>query len=136
MILVDTSVLSLVLRRRRVDLSRRETHVVRELERISLTGLAGIVGPVRQELLSGVRAGVQFERLREALDGFPLLALATSTWDEAARCSNLCRSRGLAASQTDMLLCAVCIERDAPLFTLDADFPRYARCLPIRLHYV
>ncbi len=54
--------------------------------------------------------------------------------DEAARCFNRCRDRGLAATPTDMLLCAACIEHDVALLTTDADFTRYARLLPIRLH--
>ncbi len=133
MILADTSVLSLVLRRRPEDRSAAENRVVGALERASALALVAIVGPVRQELLSGVRVQRQFDRLSAALDGFALLPLGASTWDEAARCFNRCQSHGLAATPTDMLLCAACIEHDVALLTTDGDFTRYARHLPIRL---
>src|ERR1700677_899568 len=38
-------------------------------------GLARLIGPIRQELLSGIREPAQFERLRDQLRAFPDEAL-------------------------------------------------------------
>ena len=56
MVLVDTSVWSLALRRKRADLSAHEndTREPRYSELVQ-DGRAQIRGPVRQELLSGIR---------------------------------------------------------------------------------
>lgn len=66
-VLVDTSVWSLALRRRRQQLNAEEWELVHELARLIGEGLVVMVGPVRQELLSGLRDDHAFERLRDHL---------------------------------------------------------------------
>ena len=56
MVLVDTPVWSLALRRKPSDLSPREQGLKSALQELVVDGRAQIVGPVRQELLSGIRA--------------------------------------------------------------------------------
>jgi len=51
-VLVDTSVWSLALRRRSPD---REGGIVRELRRLIAEFQVAMIGPFRQELLSGIR---------------------------------------------------------------------------------
>ena len=60
MVLVDTPVWSLALRRKQSDLSPREQDLKSALQELVLDGRAQIVGPVRQELLSGIRAEETF----------------------------------------------------------------------------
>jgi predicted nucleic acid-binding protein len=60
--------------------------------------------------------------------------LTVEDFEEAARANNTCRAAGVAGTLVDMLLCAVAARLDAPVFTTDADFTRYARHLPLRLH--
>lgn len=97
-------------------------------------GNAVLIGPIRQELLSGIREQVVFERLREALRAFPDEPLATDDFEEAARASNVCRSSGIAGSAVDFLICAVALRRKLAIFTLDRDFDQYAKHLPLRIH--
>ena len=52
--LIDTSVWSLALRRKPQDLSAAERSVVTELAEVIQEGRGRIIGPVRQELLSGI----------------------------------------------------------------------------------
>ena len=70
MVLVDTPVWSLALRRKQSDLSPREQDLKSALQELVLDGRAQIVGPVRQELLSGIRAEESFRRVRDALRAF------------------------------------------------------------------
>jgi predicted nucleic acid-binding protein len=44
------------------------------------------------------------------------------------------RSKGIQGSNTDFLICAAAVRRDMAIFTIDKDFLRFAKCLPIVLH--
>ncbi len=93
-----------------------------------------LIGPIRQEILSGVRAESAFERLRDHLRAFDDEPLSFHDYEEAARCHNVCRAAGVAGSGVDFLLCAVALRRQAGIFTTDADFTRYAEHLPLSLY--
>ena len=133
-VLVDTSVWSLALRRDRKDLTPQQAGVRRELANLIGEGGARIIGPVRQELLTGVRSGEQFEKLRRQLATFDDVPLTAEDYVEAARLSNQCRAARVAGSGVDFLLCAVAIAYGWPVFTADRDFAAFARHLPIQLH--
>lgn len=132
MIVLDTSVLSLVFRR--PDSNRPESGIVSRFRSLVEDGLPlGIPGVVLQELLSGVRDERQFERLRNALDGFPLILAEEEDHLEAARLVNLLRRNGISASSFDVLIAAIAIRRDSVLFTLDRDFNRFAEFVPLKM---
>ncbi len=82
--LVDTSVWSLALRRA----SRSKQPYAEELAELIREGRVVIIGPIRQELLSGVRDVKQFATLREQLRAFPDLALETEDFEQAAEFYN------------------------------------------------
>jgi len=130
-VLVDTSVWSLALRRRRPE---REAAVRAELARLIAEFEVTIIGPIRQELLSGIREEKQFLVLQENLRGFPDLRLETADYEMAARCFNECRAKGIQGSNTDFLICAVSLLRGMTIFTTDKDFDAYSRVLGIALH--
>jgi predicted nucleic acid-binding protein len=133
-VLVDTSVWSLALRRKAQDLSAAEKLLVDELTELIKEGRARILGVVRQELLSGIKTSDQYEKLRGILRSFPDESLNMSDYEAAAKASNVCRSKGLAVSVVDALICAVGVTRDWPIFTTDPDFRSYPTLLPIKLH--
>jgi len=133
-VLVDTSVWSLALRRTPRDLNPAEKAVVAELAELINEGRAKILGLVRQELLSGIKTPGQFAKLQEILRSFPDEPLATSDYEAAAAASNQCRSKGLAVSVSDMLICAVAPSRGWAIFSIDPDFKRYAGVLSFHLH--
>ena len=131
-VLVDTSIWSLALRRR----EHAQNPEAEELGRLIAAHVVEIIGPIRQELLSGVRDKAQFERLEMHLDAFPDVPLTAEDYVTAAKFYNLCRARGIQGSNTDFLICAVAVRHDLSVFTTDGDFPRFTRCLPIVLHEV
>jgi predicted nucleic acid-binding protein len=133
-VLIDTSVWSLALRRKNERLNTNERLLVSELSELIREGRARVVGLVRQELLSGIRATEQYEKLRVHLRSFPDELVDTSDYEEAAKGGNRCRAKGVVVSIVDILLCAVAIKRQWAIFTTDPDFSNYAKVLPLRIH--
>lgn len=129
-VLVDTSIWSLALRREHPAADGW----VHELAELIDEQRVVMVGPVRQELLSGIRHSSQHQALRNHLRAFPDLALTSSDFERAAEFFNLCRSRGLQGSNTDFLLCAVAANHDLAILTSDQDFCRFSEHLPVVLH--
>lgn len=133
-VLVDTSIWSLALRRQRARLSKPETGLVASLRELIQDGRARLIGPIRQELLSGVREPAQFEKLRDQLRAFSDEALTTGDHEQAAHWSNECRRRGVPGSGIDFLICSVAIARGWQVFTADTGFRAYGRAIPLQLH--
>ena len=130
-VLVDTSVWSLALRRREID---EESEIVRELRELIAEGSAVMIGPIRQELLSGIRSRQQFDSLRNHLRAFPDLLLEMIDYERAAEQLTACRKKGIQGSNTDFLICAVSERLELSIFTTDDDFTHFSKHLPIRLH--
>jgi hypothetical protein len=133
-VLIDRSVWSLALRRRREDLSALERSAVDELADLTREGRTRIIGLIRQELLSGIKTAGQYEQLRVALRAFPDEPIDTSDYEAAAKVSNDCRSRGIASSVVDALICHIALVRQWSIFTTDPDFKAYAKVLHLKLH--
>ena len=131
-VLVDTSVWSLAYRRSGLPLHATAV----ELAHLIQQGRAVMIGPVRQEILSGIRDAAQFNLLRDALRAFPNLLISTSDYEQAAAFFNRCRSHGIQGTHIDFLLCAVASRRAMSIFTTDKDFSAFAQILRIRLHLI
>ena len=130
MIVVDTSVWPLALRRQRASTAAE----VVELAELIREGRATMLGPVRQELLSGITEEKHYTVLRDHLRAFPDVELDPGDYEEAAVFFNRCRARGVQGSNTDFLICAAAARRQLGILTTDADFRHFAKLLPIRLH--
>jgi predicted nucleic acid-binding protein len=128
-VVIDTSVWSLALRQR----SSQAAEAL-ELAELIPEGRVAMLGPVRQELLSGVRGEAQYETLREHLRAFPDVALEAEDYEEAALYFNRCRAKGVQGSNTDFLICALAARRRFGILTTDTDFQRFAKLLPIEIH--
>ncbi len=127
-VIVDTCVWSLALRRNTPD-----KQIVATLHALLVAGNVAMLGPIRQELLSGVADHAQFERLKSRLSGFVDIPLITDYFIRAAEFSNYCRRKGVQGSSIDFLICAVASSLEYPIMTTDADFRLYAEHLPITL---
>jgi predicted nucleic acid-binding protein len=134
LVLVDTPVWSLALRRTSTNLNPREQGLTSALRELIRDGRAQLVGPVRQELLSGIRHETSFRKLRDQLRAFEEPNLEMADYEEAAHINNQCRSRGIAGSAIDFLICAAASRRDWEIFTTDQDFTRYAAVLTLNLY--
>ncbi|MGA8430181.1 MAG: PIN domain-containing protein [Candidatus Sulfotelmatobacter sp.] len=132
-VLVDTPIWSLALRRTSSDLNAHEQSLTGMLRELIGDRRAQLIGPVRQELLSGIRHETSFRKLRDQLRAFDEPRIDISDYEEAARIHNQCRSRGIAGSSIDFLICAVAQCRNWEIFTTDRDFTRYASAFPLKL---
>lgn len=130
MVIADTCIWSLALRRDRPPDCRE----VQELESLVRDSRIHMLGPIRQEILSGVRKKGQFESLRKHLGSFPDFPLDSEDYVTAARFFNVCRSKGVQGSNTDFLICAVSVRHGLAIYTTDGDFALFAAHLPIVLH--
>lgn len=130
-VLVDTSVWSIVLRRKG---SAKNDSLAAALSSMVEDGRVVMIGSIRQELLSGIKERTQFETLRDHLRAFPDLALTAEDHEEAAAFFNRCREKGIQGSNTDFLICAVAVRNGFSIFTNDEDFSHFAKVLPISLH--
>ena len=133
-VLVDTTIWSLALRRRRRNPA--EQALVDEFTELVKEFRAVLIGPIRQEVLSGIPDPQQFVTVRDHLAAFDDLPLGTQDYVEAARAYNACRAKGVQGSHIDFLICAVAARHATPVFTTDQDFVRYAKHLALRLHVV
>jgi predicted nucleic acid-binding protein len=132
-VLVDTSVWSHALRRRA---SAEHSPLSTALASLVQDGRVAMIGPVRQELLSGIKERAQCEKLREHLRAFSDLEITSADYEEAASNFNRCRQKGIQGSNTDFLICAIAARHEFSIFTTDDDFEHYAKVLPITLHDV
>ena len=134
MVLVDTPVWSLALRRRVVDLAEPELRITKGLDQLVRTGRVQLLGTTRQEVLSGIREESQFQRIRVHLRSFEDVLVMADDYEEAARMSNRCKRSGIASAAADMLMCAVSARRHWQILSTDRDFLHYGRVLDLRLH--
>jgi predicted nucleic acid-binding protein len=132
-ILLDTSVLSRVFRRKRAGPEERQVQaMVAEL----MTGdmPLGLPAVVLQEVLSGVRSEKQFADLeRRLLASFSIVHSGTRDHIDAARLRNKCLAAGASPSGPDCLIAVAAISGDHELFAMDDDFRVLARHAPLRL---
>jgi len=129
-VIVDTSVWSLALRRDKDD----SPAPIQELRHIIRDHRAQMIGPIRQEILSGVRSKSQFKKLRKHLESFPDLPILTEDYVTAAQFFNHCRSKGIQGSNTDFLICAVAVRNKLSIYTTDKDFEMFSKYIQIVLH--
>jgi predicted nucleic acid-binding protein len=133
-VLVDTSIWSLLFRRDQEKLNAREHLAVKGLRTLITDKRVRVIGPIRQELLSGIRNPEQFERLQHRLRDFPDERLASGDYEFAAQTNCKCRGMGISTSVIDLLICAVASFRAWEIFTFDEDFKRYRKAVPLRLY--
>jgi len=128
-VVVDTPVWSYALR------SKREGYelYVEELETLISDQRVLMLGPVKQEVLSGYSDRAKFDKLKNKLKYFDNTQIIDDDYVQAAVFANTCRSKGVQGSHTDFLICAVAFRLKSEIFTTDNDFSYYERHIPIQL---
>jgi hypothetical protein len=133
-IVLDTSVLSVVLRRRkRGDVE--EALVARLASLLKTEEQVAVPGIVLQELLSGIAEQKQGDRVLMAVrESFPVMLATEGDHLKAADLGNLAARKGMALSTPDALIAAQAFNRGASLFTTDGDFPKLAGLAGLKLY--
>ncbi len=132
-VLVDTSIWSLAFRKNKLP-TGDELLLVKELKELIYELRAEIIGPIRQELLSGIADQEQFQKLKESLGAFDDLSIRKEEYEMAAELFNLCRKNGIQGAQVDFLICAVAHAYNISIFTNDNDFFQYKKYINISIH--
>ncbi len=124
-VLVDTSVWSLAFRKKTktayemilIDLL---TEIIRDLRVV-------MIGPIRQEILSGISNEGKFIEMQTKLSVFRDWPLETRDYELAAKYFNDCRKHGIQGSHIDYLICSVASNNNFSILTLDDDFTLYQK---------
>lgn len=128
-IIVDTCIWSLALRRGNNDAEP----VVIALKELIHDARVQMMGPIRQEILSGIREQSQFDHITKIMRAFPDIPLLSDDYELAAGFYNHCRGKGIQGSNTDFLICSVSVRLKMPIFTCDNDFTQFRKHIPITL---
>ncbi|MBN2808272.1 MAG: PIN domain-containing protein [Deltaproteobacteria bacterium] len=128
-VLVDTPIWSYAFRSKRNGFEQ----YVSEFETLIADQRVLIIGPIRQEILSGYSESSKFERLNEKLKYFANSPIVDEDYIQAAKFSNICRRNGVQGSHTDFLICSVAYRLRAQIFTTDKDFTHYQKHVPVKL---
>ena len=129
-IIVDTCIWSLAVRRNNIQ----SNSYVSELQELIKEIRVQLIGPVRQELLSGVKSSKQFDLLKTHLKAFDDLELEREDYELAAEYFNSARKKGIQGSNTDFLICALSTKHNMPILTTDKDFSNFQTVFHINLH--
>ena len=132
MIIVDTTIWSKAYRRKRI--ADEDQLIIKKLYSILDEEKEILLGPVRQELLSGITDKNVFNDLMIKLNGFNNYEIQLADHDLAAEYYNICSNNGIQGSQTDYVICAVAHRYNLEIYTEDHDFIHYKKHLPIRLY--
>jgi hypothetical protein len=130
MLLVDTSVWSLALRR-----DHDSTAAPVRALRVALEGNEIVVttGLVLQELLQGFTGPRARKDIIARFAALPLLSPDRQDHIDAADLRNRCRRAGVQVGTIDALIAQLCIRHDLTLLTTDNDFVQAAAHCPLRV---
>lgn len=131
MVLVDSDVWSEAFRKR-----GDKSIWVERLEELIQDEEIVMIGPIRQEILSGIREQKSFKKIRRVLQAFPSRPIPDSVFDLAASFFNTCRKNGIQGSHTDFLICACSVAWKVRILSKDNDYRSYAKFLPIEVEHV
>ena len=129
-IIVDTCIWSLAVRRNNIQ----SNAYVSELQELIKEIRVQLIGPVRQELLSGIKLKKQFDLLKNHLTSFEDLELQSRDYELAAEYFNTARKKGIQGSNTDFLICALSTRHNMPILTTDKDFSNFQTVFHVNLH--
>ena len=93
-----------------------------------------MLGPIRQEILSGSKSEEQFKLLKNYFSAFPDHQLQRIDYEKAAEFYNICRAKGVQGSNTDFLISAVASNNNFFVYSTDKDFINYKKFLKVKLY--
>ncbi len=117
--IIDTSVWSEALRRKKNTVNSSETVVRKIIENDDEIILLGII---LQEILTGISSKKLFSEIKDILDDFVYIDITKKDYIYASELSNKCRSKGIIAGSIDFLIASTAIRNELQLVTFDKDF--------------
>jgi predicted nucleic acid-binding protein len=130
-VIVDTTIWSKYFRRK---FHEKNIEIINEMSKLIETQKIVIIGPIRQELLSGISNKNIFTRLKAKMRAFIDYKIKTADYELASEYYNICMKNGIQGSATDLLICAVSVRNKFEIFTEDGDFQKYKNYLPVKMY--
>jgi hypothetical protein len=128
--IVDTCVWSLALRRQdQTKMAQGDLEMIAQLQEAIREGRVVIIGPIRQEILSGIRNKARFAKTQALLEPYRDEEIEAEDFVEAARLFNVCRDHGVECGPVDMLICAVAVRMHYDILTYDQGLKRCIQVL-------
>jgi len=131
-VLVDTPIWSYALRSQ----DKKYQSEIDALTSLIRDQKAIIIGPIRQEILSGYSDMRKYRIIKDKLSYFENAPIIDADYELAAEFSNKCRKKGIQGSHIDFLICAIANRIDIPIFSTDNDFKHYQKVIPIKLYRI
>jgi predicted nucleic acid-binding protein len=131
-VLVDTPIWSYALRSQ----DKKYQSEIDALASLIRDQKAIIIGPIKQEILSGYSDMRKYRTIKDKLSYFENTHIIDADYEVAAEFSNKCRKKGIQGSHIDFLICAIANRIDIPIFTNDNDFKHYQKVIPIKLYKI
>jgi len=122
-VVVDTNIWSAVLRRN----VSADDRIRNNLMQLVDEGRVAIIGPIRQEILSGIKDEKKYLILKQYMEAFEDEAIETIDYENAALISNKCIVKGFAVTAIDALIVAFAVRNGWEIYTKDKDFDRYEK---------
>jgi predicted nucleic acid-binding protein len=122
--IIDTSVWSEALRRKKNTVNSSET-VVRKI--IENNDEIVVIGIILQEILSGITNEKLFREIKDILSDFLYIEITKNDYIYASELGNKCRSKGVIAGSVDFLIASAAIRNELELVTFDKDFFNISR---------
>ena len=81
-----------------------------------------MIGPVLTEILRGNRSEGEFAHFSQPLKSLAFLNTDQNTWIQAGELNFQLKREGLPLALSDLIVSALAIQHDIPLYTIDGDF--------------
>ncbi len=104
------------------------------LEALVLEGRALLPAPAVTELLLGARPGRERAALGELFEVTRVVTPAEEDYRQAGEIGALLRRKGVTVGTVDLVIAALALRLEAPVWSLDSHFGEISRHVKLRLH--
>jgi predicted nucleic acid-binding protein len=120
-VLIDTNIWSTFFRQNKPEDQKLRAN----LEMLMQENRISMIGPIRQEILTGIRDYNKYLILKDYLQAFEDEPVTTEAYEYAAKIANECMKNGVAISAIDAIIVAIIVLNGFEIYTNDHDFIRY-----------
>lgn len=128
--LVDTSVLSEALRRKKNSINSSDTLVKKIIEQKDEIVLIGII---LQEILTGISDKKLYLEIKEILSDFSYLEIKKEDYIFASEIRNLSKQNGITISSFDAIIASIAIHHKITLVSFDKDFKLISKLFDLKI---
>jgi predicted nucleic acid-binding protein len=125
-VLIDTNIWSTFFRRNKPEDQKLRANI----EMLMQENRISMIGPIRQEILTGIKDDNKYAILKEYLQAFEDEPITTEAYEYAAKVANGCMKNGMAISAIDAIIVAVIVLHGFEIYSNDQDFIRYKSIVP------